>query len=225
MGSEGLKGRKRRGRPVITTIIVLGTFLSALSLLFLPFDIAIVVVMAILFMCLLLDALFNRLIDTMALRNSSRRPVMTALVIGGLLIGTAVISSSFVINDTFLKAATETLPPFETLVLPRRHVGALTDLTDAERTNLACLLKRLTVRYDNLFLTSFPYTMGPHQRPTDGQPHPEWHLHLHFYPPLLRSATVKKFMVGYEMLANPQRDLTPEAAAARLRELSDVRFE
>jgi UDPglucose--hexose-1-phosphate uridylyltransferase len=115
--------------------------------------------------------------------------------------------------------------PFETLVLPRRHVGALTDLTDAERTNLACLLKRLTVRYDNLFLTSFPYTMGPHQRPTDGQPHPEWHLHLHFYPPLLRSATVKKFMVGYEMLANPQRDLTPEAAAARLRELSDVRFE
>jgi putative ABC transport system permease protein len=100
MGSEGLKGRKRRGRPVITTIIVLGTFLSALSLLFLPFDIAIVVVMAILFMCLLLDALFNRLIDTMALRNSSRRPVMTALVIGGLLIGTAVISSSFVINDT-----------------------------------------------------------------------------------------------------------------------------
>ncbi|NLG26504.1 MAG: UDP-glucose--hexose-1-phosphate uridylyltransferase [Chloroflexi bacterium] len=115
--------------------------------------------------------------------------------------------------------------PFETLVLPRRHAGALTDLTEAERTSLTCLLKRLTVRYDNLFLTSFPYTMGLHQRPTDGQPHPEWHLHLHFYPPLLRSATVKKFMVGYEMLANPQRDLTPEAAAARLRELSEVRFE
>ncbi len=114
--------------------------------------------------------------------------------------------------------------PFETLVLPRRHVAALTDLTEPERISLAQLLKRLTVRYDNLFETSFPYTMGLHQRPTDGLPHPEWHLHLHFYPPLLRSATVKKFMVGYEMLANPQRDLTPEAAAARLRDLSETRY-
>jgi UDPglucose--hexose-1-phosphate uridylyltransferase len=114
--------------------------------------------------------------------------------------------------------------PFETLLLPRRHVGALTDLSATERSDLANLLKRLTVRYDNLFETSFPYTLGPHQRPNDGQPHPEWHLHLHVYPPLLRSATVKKFMVGYEMLANPQRDLTPEAAALRLRALAETRF-
>jgi UDPglucose--hexose-1-phosphate uridylyltransferase len=114
--------------------------------------------------------------------------------------------------------------PFEALLLPRRHVGALTDLSDAERASLAQVLKQLTVRYDNLFETSFPYTMGLHQRPTDGLPHPEWHLHLHFYPPLLRSATVKKFMVGYEMLANPQRDLTPEAAAARLRAQAETRY-
>ena len=114
--------------------------------------------------------------------------------------------------------------PFETMILPRRHVASLLELTADERANLANILKRLTVRYDNLFETSFPYTLGLHQCPTDGLPHPEWHLHLHVYPPLLRSATVKKFMVGYEMLANPQRDLTPEAAAARLRALAEVRF-
>ena len=89
----------------------------------------------------------------------------------------------------------------------------------------AQILSELTVRYDNLFETSFPYTMGIHQRPTDGQEHPEWHLHWHFYPPLLRSATVRKFMVGYEMLATPQRDLTAESAAERLRRLSAVRYD
>lgn len=114
--------------------------------------------------------------------------------------------------------------PFETLVLPRRPVQDLTQLTDAERDGLADVLRRLTTRYDNLFQTSFPYSAGLHQRPTDGQLHPEWHLHLHFFPPLLRSATVRKFMVGYEMLANPQRDITPEYAAQRLRELSDVHY-
>ena len=108
--------------------------------------------------------------------------------------------------------------PFETLVLPTRHVTALDELTGVARDDLAEILKRLTTRYDNLFGVSFPYTMGFHQRPTDGQAHPEWHLHAHFYPPLLRSATVRKFMVGYEMLAMPQRDTTPEQAAARLRE-------
>jgi UDPglucose--hexose-1-phosphate uridylyltransferase len=108
--------------------------------------------------------------------------------------------------------------PFETLVLPTRHATALDELTDAERDDLADILKRLTTRYDNLFQVSFPYTSGFHQRPTDGQAHPEWHLHAHFYPPLLRSATVRKFMVGYELLAMPQRDITPETAAARLRE-------
>lgn len=115
--------------------------------------------------------------------------------------------------------------PFETMILSRRHLGALSDLTDAESDALADLLRRLTIRYDNLFEVSFPYTMGLHQRPTDGQAHPEWHFHMHFYPPLLRSATVRKFMVGYEMLANPQRDLTAEAAAERLRALSELRFD
>ena len=114
--------------------------------------------------------------------------------------------------------------PFEALILARRHAASLLDLTDAERDALADILKRLTTRYDNLFCVSFPYTMGLHQQPTDARSHPEWHLHLHAYPPLLRSATVKKFMVGYEMLANPQRDLTPEAAATRLAALSEVRF-
>lgn len=108
--------------------------------------------------------------------------------------------------------------PFETLVVPRRRASSLLELSDAERDALAELLGRLVRRYDRLFDTPFPYSMGIHQAPTDGRPHPEWHLHLHFYPPLLRSATVRKFMVGYELLAEPQRDLTPEEAAERLRE-------
>jgi UDPglucose--hexose-1-phosphate uridylyltransferase len=107
--------------------------------------------------------------------------------------------------------------PFETLLLTRRHVGSLTELSEAEREALADAARRLTVRYDNLFEVSFPYSMGFHQSPADGAAHPETHLHAHYYPPLLRSATVRKFMVGYEMLANPQRDLTAETAAARLR--------
>jgi UDPglucose--hexose-1-phosphate uridylyltransferase len=115
--------------------------------------------------------------------------------------------------------------PFETMILSSRHLSSLSEMTGPERDSLANTLKCLTTRYDNLFESSFPYTMGIHQRPTDGQHHAEWHLHLHFYPPLLRSATVKKFMVGYEMLANPQRDVTPEAAAMRLRELTEIRFD
>jgi UDPglucose--hexose-1-phosphate uridylyltransferase len=113
--------------------------------------------------------------------------------------------------------------PFETMVLARRHIGSLPEMNDAERDALADIVKRLTTRYDNLFEISFPYSMGWHQSPTDGAVHPEAHLHAHYYPPLLRSATVRKFMVGYEMLANPQRDLTAETAAARLREMSDRR--
>jgi UDPglucose--hexose-1-phosphate uridylyltransferase len=108
--------------------------------------------------------------------------------------------------------------PFETLILPRRHVTALDVLPDQARDHLAEILKRVTGLYDRLFNVSFPYTMGFHQRPTDGQAHEEFHLHAHFYPPLLRSATVRKFMVGYELLAMPQRDITPEIAAERLRE-------
>ena len=112
--------------------------------------------------------------------------------------------------------------PFETMVISRRPVPHLGALDDAERDALADVVKRLTRRYDNLFETSFPYSAGFHQAPTDGRSHPEWHLHMHFYPPLLRSATVRKFLVGYEMLGEPQRDLTPETAAERLRDLPDV---
>jgi UDPglucose--hexose-1-phosphate uridylyltransferase len=109
--------------------------------------------------------------------------------------------------------------PFEVLLLSKKHAGDLGSCDPAVRSGLAEILKQLTARYDNLFETLFPYSMGFHQSPTDGEAHPEWHLHAHFYPPLLRSATVRKFMVGYEMLAGPQRDITPEAAAATLRNL------
>ena len=107
--------------------------------------------------------------------------------------------------------------PFETLVLSRAHVGSMDAFDAAQQQGLADILKRLTTIYDRLFATSFPYSMGFHQRPTDGAPHPECHFHGHFYPPLLRSATVRKFMVGFEMLGMPQRDITPEAAAEQLR--------
>ncbi|MBN2385463.1 MAG: UDP-glucose--hexose-1-phosphate uridylyltransferase [Anaerolineales bacterium] len=114
--------------------------------------------------------------------------------------------------------------PFEVLLLPHRHAASLPDLDPAERTALADIIRRLTARYDNLFEIPFPYSMGFHQAPTDGRGCPGQHLHAHFYPPLLRSATVRKFMVGYEMLAMPQRDITPETAAERLRGLSEVHF-
>jgi UDPglucose--hexose-1-phosphate uridylyltransferase len=114
--------------------------------------------------------------------------------------------------------------PFEVLVASRRHAGAMSELNSEERDALAAVLKRITTRFDNLFETSFPYTMGFHQRPTDGEAHEEWHFHAHFYPPLLRSATVRKFMVGFEMLGMPQRDITPESAAERLRTCSETHF-
>ena len=109
--------------------------------------------------------------------------------------------------------------PFEAMALPRRHLTGMDQLTAAEATALADILHRLAQAYDRLFNTSFPYSMGFHQRPTDDAAHEEWHLHAHFFPPLLRSANVRKFMVGYELLASPQRDITPETAAARLREV------
>ena len=114
--------------------------------------------------------------------------------------------------------------PFETLVLSRRHVNTITDLNSDERDSLAHILQRLLIRYDNVFEVSFPYSMGFHQRPTDHQAYPELHLHAHYYPPLLRSATVRKFMVGYEMLGQPQRDITPEQAAERLRAVPDIHY-
>ena len=115
--------------------------------------------------------------------------------------------------------------PFEVLVSARRPgLTRLTELTSAEVESLAEILKAVTTRYDNLFEISFPYSMGFHQAPADGEEHPEWTLHAHFYPPLLRSATVRKFMVGYEMLGMPQRDITPETAAERLRNLPAVHY-
>jgi len=114
--------------------------------------------------------------------------------------------------------------PFETMIICKRPVQNVTLLSDTEKTDLADIYKKLTVMYDNLFETSFAYSAGLHQAPCDGEEHPEWHLHMHFYPPLLRSATVKKFMVGYEMLGTPQRDITAEGAAKRLRELPTIHF-
>ncbi len=114
--------------------------------------------------------------------------------------------------------------PFEVLVSAHRATAYLSDLTSSEVSALAEVFKHVTTKYDNLFEVSFPYSMGFHQAPADGQPHPEWVLHAHFYPPLLRSATVRKFMVGFEMLAMPQRDITPESAADRLRTVSDVHY-
>ncbi|XP_078284772.1 galactose-1-phosphate uridylyltransferase isoform X3 [Rhinoraja longicauda] len=117
--------------------------------------------------------------------------------------------------------------PFQTLLLPKRHVLHLQDLSDEERESLASIMKRLLTKYDNLFEVSFPYSMGWHGAPTgqslfDDNCH--WQLHAHYYPPLLRSATIRKFMVGYELLAQAQRDLTPEQAAERLRNLSEVHY-
>jgi UDPglucose--hexose-1-phosphate uridylyltransferase len=114
--------------------------------------------------------------------------------------------------------------PFETLVLSRRHVSSFVGLDEKERSNLADILRRLTIRYDNLFETAFPYSMGFHQEPADEKEHPEWHFHAHYFPPLLRSATVQKFMVGYELLAGPQRDITAESAAARLRDAPEAHY-
>jgi UDPglucose--hexose-1-phosphate uridylyltransferase len=114
--------------------------------------------------------------------------------------------------------------PFETLLLPRFAVQRLPDLTGEQRLDLAMALKELTVRYDNLFQCTFPYSMGWHGAPFAGGSQNHWQLHAHFYPPLLRSASVRKFMVGYEMLAEAQRDLTPEQAAEKLRAVSPVHY-
>lgn len=114
--------------------------------------------------------------------------------------------------------------PYETMILPKRQMRHIGEMDEMESADLADALKRMGTRFDNLFKTSFPYSMGIHQAPTDGEDHGEWHFHIHYYPPLLRSATVKKFMVGYEMLAMPQRDITAEASAASLRDCSETHY-
>lgn len=114
--------------------------------------------------------------------------------------------------------------PYELMIVPKRHFQHIGQMSLAEKRAFAELLQALTIRMDNVFETSFPYSSGIHQSPTDGQEHPEWHFHMSFYPPLLRSATVKKFMVGYEMFATPQRDITAEQAAATFRGVSAVHY-
>lgn len=114
--------------------------------------------------------------------------------------------------------------PFETMIIPYRKISNILQLKESEKKDFANALRIITTKYDNLFKTSFPYSSGIHQAPTDGKEHNEYHMHIHFYPPLLRSASIKKFMVGYEMLAEPQRDITPEQSAKVLRELSAVHY-
>lgn len=114
--------------------------------------------------------------------------------------------------------------PYETLVISKRHCQHIGQFTEEEKTDLAKTLQELTIKYDNIFQTSFPYSAGMHQAPVNGEEHPEWHWHMHFYPPLLRSASVKKFMVGYEMLATPQRDITPEYAAEVIKGQSNIHY-
>ncbi|WP_394201034.1 UDP-glucose--hexose-1-phosphate uridylyltransferase [Shewanella waksmanii] len=114
--------------------------------------------------------------------------------------------------------------PYETLLLPRFTIKRITELTPTTQTSLADIIQQLTIRYDNLFRCSFPYSMGWHGAPFDKKIHSEWTLHAHFFPPLLRSASIKKFMVGYELLAEVQRDITPEQAAKRLREQSATHY-
>ncbi len=114
--------------------------------------------------------------------------------------------------------------PYEIMIISKRHIQDIIQFSDSEKEAFAIILKELTCKYDNLFNMSFPYSAGMHQAPVNDGEHLEWHWHMHFYPPLLRSASVKKFMVGYEMLANPQRDITPEQAADKLKTLSIVHY-
>jgi UDPglucose--hexose-1-phosphate uridylyltransferase len=108
--------------------------------------------------------------------------------------------------------------PFEVMILPRRHIAQLQEMDEAERSEFAAILQTVAATYDQVFHTPFPYSMGLHPAPCDGKRHPEWQFHTHFYPPLLRSATIRKFMVGFELLGGPQRDITPESAAEVLRQ-------
>ncbi|MEO9967355.1 MAG: UDP-glucose--hexose-1-phosphate uridylyltransferase [Reichenbachiella sp.] len=114
--------------------------------------------------------------------------------------------------------------PYEAMIVPKRRMARIIEMSFEERSSLAEAYRYLTIKYDNLFETSFPYSAGIHQAPYDGQGHPYWHWHMTFFPPLLRSATVKKFMVGYELLGNPQRDITPEFAAAQLNKQSELHY-
>jgi len=117
--------------------------------------------------------------------------------------------------------------PFETMIISKRHLKNITSFSENEKNSFADILKKITFIYDKVFNVSFPYSAGIHQAPVDCEDHPEWHFHYHYYPPLLRSATIKKFMVGFEMLANPQKDFTAETAADVLKNLAEkyLKFE
>jgi UDPglucose--hexose-1-phosphate uridylyltransferase len=144
-----------------------------------------------------------------------RRPMLVDYLDRELALGERIV---FANDDFCVLVPFWAIWPFETMILPRRRFGGFDEISARERTSLAAALSELTKRYDRLFDAPFPYSMGFHQKPTDGALHSEWQMHAHFYPPLLRSAAIRKFMVGFEMLGSPQRDLTPEAAAARLRD-------
>lgn len=126
------------------------------------------------------------------------------------------------VNDSFIAVVPYwALWPFETLIVSREHLRSVEDFNEKHKEDLASIIKILTTKYDNLFNTFFPYSMGIHQAPLNGteeEKNNSW-FHMHFYPPLLRSATVKKFCVGFEMLGEAQRDITSEQAAKRLQDL------
>lgn len=138
-----------------------------------------------------------------------------------LKIGTRIIcqNNSFVALIPFWA-----IWPYETMIIPKKHYRNILELSKKEVTDYATILKILTTKYDNLFNISFPYSSGIHQAPTNNNKNNEWHMHMSFYPPLLRSNNIKKFMVGYEMFAEPQRDITPEHAAEKLRNCSETHF-
>ena len=149
------------------------------------------------------------------------RPLLLDYVVREMASGERVVAS----NDDWVALVPYWASwPFETLVLPRFAVQQLPQLSDAQQRSLAQIVQKLTIAYDNLFECSFPYSMGWHGAPFGSPASPAWQLHAHFYPPLLRSASVRKFMVGFELLAETQRDLTPEQAAMRLRELPDMHY-
>lgn len=128
-------------------------------------------------------------------------------------------------NETFIAVVPYwAVWPYEGMIIPKRKLSHIGLLTDKEKEDFAEIIKNFTIKYDNIFQTSFPYSSGIHQAPTDGKEHPEWHFHMSFYPPLLRSATIKKFMVGYEMFASPQRDITAEQAAMILKSLDSKHY-
>jgi UDPglucose--hexose-1-phosphate uridylyltransferase len=114
--------------------------------------------------------------------------------------------------------------PYETMILPKKKISYISELNERQRLSFAEIINSTTIKLDNIFSTSFPYYMGIHQAPTDGLAHPEWHMHMTFYPPLLRSVSLKKFMVGYEMFANAQRDITAEQTAITIKNLSETHY-